>query len=147
MAAKTYKLKDVNLSICGIPIRNDGSTDGLISISMPKFFEHIDGAHGDAVSYETGNTTATFQLKLLAQSAYNQTLVALVNQDKRTPGGAGVGSFQLEDISTGERITGECRLDGYPTEVSKNAQASMYTWEGRIFGVEIDHRLRAPVAP
>lgn len=144
-AVKTYKLKDVKLSICGVPIRAYGSTDGLITINMPKFFDSVDGAHGDSISFETGDTTATFTLKLMGASPYIQTLVGIVNTDRRTPGGAGVGSFQLEDISTGEKITGKSRLDGYPTEVSKAPAPSMYNFEGKIFQVEMSFRLRVPV--
>jgi len=142
----TFDLGEVNLSVCSIPIDGGGAADGFVTVSLPKMFDAASGVHGDSVSFRTGEEMATFQINLLEADPVVPDLVALVNSDIDAANGAGVGAFLLENLGTGLEVRGDCRLDGYPSEIAFANSAPGVRFEGKIFGVRVDHRDRAESA-
>lgn len=142
MATYQYDIRQINLALFGVPILAGGGTDGFITINMPKFHEHRDGVHGDGVGYRTANSTATFSLSLLQTSEYNEVLTGIINLAKLDVLTNGEGAFSLKNIKTGQTITGQCILDGYPTTVEYGADVATYQYEGRIFAVELKYAAR-----
>jgi hypothetical protein len=136
MGTYARDLQAVNLSLFGIQI-NGAGTDGLITISNPKFIEHADGQLGDAVHYKTGIKTATFQLTVLQDHQINIALLGVVNAARLDFSTNGQGEFFLIDLNSGQIIKGDCTLDGYPDEVAQNAEASNYVYSGRIYNVDM----------
>jgi hypothetical protein len=137
-SATVHDLGACNLSICGLLIQGGGGTGGFIKITAPTIHEHKDGVHGDAVSYRTGNRTATFELTLTSNAPANVDLTALVNDDLESVNGAGIGDFLLEDLNDGFTLRGKCRLDGFP-EVSRTAEPADVVWKGRVFDAHMSY--------
>src|SRR5512139_1902519 len=136
--ATVHDLGACNLTVCGLLISGGGGTGGFVKIVPPAIHEHKDGVHGDAVSYRTGNRTATFELTLLSTASSNADLMSLVNDDLESTNGAGVGDFLLEDLNDGFTVRGRCRIDGFP-EVSRTAEPQDVVWKGRIFDAHMGY--------
>lgn len=142
MSTYAHNLAQVNLSMFGLEISSGGGTDGFVRITMPKFYEHVDGQHGDAVHYRTGTRTATFSLTILQNATVNEDLIAQINTARDDTSTNGQGEFLLKYLQDGQTITGQCVLDGYPDEVAFGAEAGSYVYSGRIFDVEMKYEAR-----
>lgn len=143
MATYQYDLRQIHLSLFGVPILAGGGTDGFITINMPKFHESRDGVHGDGVVFRTANSTATFSVSLLQSSEYNEVLTGIMNTAKLDVLTNGEGTFSLKNIKTGETIVGQCVLDGYPSTVDYGADVATRVWEGRLLDAQITFAARA----
>lgn len=142
MATYAYNLRQINLSLYGVPILAGGGTDGFISITTPQYFDSVDGVHGDGAHFRTGNTTGSFQLTLLQTSEYNVVLTSIVNVSLDNPLTNGQGVFNLKSLKDGLTITGDCVLNGYPNTMTFSSEVSNFQWEGKILNCRIQYAPR-----
>lgn len=104
------------LVVSGIPITGFAK-ESCISIepNSPHRVLYV-GADGLAVSAKLADRSATVTLKLMAKSKSHRQMLALYLLDANTPGGAGVGNFELNDVVNGVVESSErCWIQTRPT--------------------------------
>lgn len=103
--ATTYSADQVTASLAGVQI-DSGTSDGEFVTVEPaaEGFTAKVGSDGEVARSKTNNRMATVKLKLLHTSASNTYLSTLYATDINTPGGAGVGRFELRDLNNGAII-------------------------------------------
>lgn len=90
---------------------------------------HKVSADGHVVSTKNNDDSAILTLTLLETSSSHRALMALLKLDKATPGGAGVGAFEMRDIVNGEVNSSEkCWIMRRPNKVV-GKEAGEYEWK------------------
>lgn len=104
------------LTIAGIPITGFAKESGIaIEPNSPHRAIYV-GMDGLVVSSKLADRSATATIKLMAKSKAHRQLLALYVLDANTPGGAGVGGFELNDIVNGMVESSErCWIQTRPT--------------------------------
>lgn len=141
MPSQTYDLKAWNLSMFGLQIAEGGGDDGFITVTTEDQFASKTGVHGDTVTFRTGNTKATFELKILSTAPINEDLFDIINSDIEASSGSGKGDFLLEDMNSSFEVVGQCRILAYP-EIVVAAEAPVRTFKGEIYDIDQGYRER-----
>jgi hypothetical protein len=95
---KIYDANQVSMVFMNIPIVSGYDDGEFLTIELPvQDFEVVTGTDGENTRYATNNRHAIIKLKLMQSSSGNAALSAILNIDKSTPGGAGVGPMLVRD--------------------------------------------------
>ncbi len=119
-------LSNVGLSIGGNVFAEGGGDGEFIAVTSPTRAGSKTGVHGDAVLFDTPNPIYEVTLTLLETTIANGIMQSLYNaQISRTF--TGTLDFTLEDIGTGETLSGQALITKEPDR-SKAAEAANYQW-------------------
>lgn len=122
-------LSQVALSIGGIVISEGGGDGEFVSVTAPERMTASGGVHGDAILSDTPNSIYEVTVTLLEPAFANSLLQTLYNaQFTSTPGSY---DFILEDVGTGETLSGQCGITKEPDR-GKAAEPGNYQWELRV---------------
>jgi len=108
MTLKTYNSEEVSINWAGIPI-NGGFADGefcTIEYDTEKFSD-VAGTDGEVTRSKTNDNRATVTVTLMQTADANTALLAALQADLATPGGAGVGPLFVRDGSGREIFAAE----------------------------------------
>ena len=100
MGFKVYDADQVAISIAGIPITGGFADGEFLRIEREtEAFSDVVGTDGEVTRSKSNDNRATATIILMQTADANDLLTALHSNDKRTPGGAGVGRFLVEDLN------------------------------------------------
>ena len=101
MAAPTriYSLQNCIITFAGAAFSEFAEGDALTLTPDGPVFEKVRGADGVASRYTTGITGASGSLRLMQTAAFNDFMSGVLQADIAAPGGAGVGTFHLQDLN------------------------------------------------
>jgi hypothetical protein len=137
MGFKVYDADQVSITLNGIPI-DSGFADGeFLRIEQESdAFTDVAGTDGEVTRSKTRDNRATITILLMQSSSGNALLTALLEVDKSTPGGAGVGVFQARDRQgTSIHLAAECWISKAP-DVSYDREATPREWTLRAANLE-----------
>lgn len=124
--------------IAGILIEGYGEESAIDIEPNSDHRSHKTSVDGLVVSSKLHDETATLTITLLETSASHRALMALLKLDKATPGGAGVGSFELRDLINGEvNYSEKCWIQRRPNKVV-GKEAAEYEWKFTLGNWETD---------
>lgn len=134
---KAYSGSDVSVYVNGILIRG-GLADGeFLRIEQDTDdFTDVVGTDGEVTRSKSNDRRATATLILMQSSDDNDLLSQLSNLDRNSPGGAGVGSFQVRDQSGRARYNAAACWISKPPSVSFGREAAPREWTIRIAKLE-----------
>lgn len=89
------------LSIANIPIEGYAPDTAIKIEPNADHRSHRVGVTGDVVSSKSNDRSAIATITLMKTSKAHRALLALLALDQATPGGAGVGPFELRDLIDG----------------------------------------------
>lgn len=115
--------------VAGILLDGFGE-DSVISIEPNSDHRtHVVGADGHVVSSMLADESAIVTVTLLQTSSAHRALLALYKTDRNTPGGGGVGAFEMRDLVNGDVDSSErCWIQRRPNrEIGK--EAGEYEWK------------------
>jgi hypothetical protein len=135
-----YSADQVALTFAGI-ILDSGFADGeFVSIEMAADdFGLKVGADGEGARFRTNNRSATIKVKLLQTSQGNDRLSQLRQLDLAAQNGAGVGAFELNDLSSGVRVAHAATawISHAPT-VARAREVVEYEWTLMTDSLDLD---------
>jgi len=113
---------------------SEGGGDGeFVQVTAPQRAASKGGVHGDAVLYDTPSIIYEVTVTLLETAWANRALqelyaaqVGLVTE--------GSLDFMLEDVGTGETLSGQCVITKEPDR-AKAAEAANYQWSLHVASV------------
>lgn len=142
MAVDTYNLKEVIITVNGIPMSGFGDNDALTVEYQEDAWTTKTGADGEVVRSRTNNEVALFRLTLMQTSEANQVLQAAILLDKaigRTLFGVGMVDLNRSEVLSGT----DCYIQQSPQR-QYNKEAGEREWviviprlvEGPLSGVD-----------
>lgn len=137
MTTKTYNGAEVSVYIAGILIRG-GLADGEFLRIEQEADDWLDvvGTDGEVTRSKSNDRRATATLILMQSSDGNDLLSQLSNLDQTTPGGAGVGSFQVRDQNGRARYNAAACWISKAPNVSFGREVGSREWTIRIAKLE-----------
>lgn len=129
------------LSFAGINIKGGGGDGGFVEVELPQKFDAKSGVHGDVVTFKLGNEVATVRITLLQQASYNEDLMEVYVADTLATTGAGIGSFILDNTTTGLEISGDARIIQAPT-YNIQAESQEVVWTLQLYHPVVAYRPR-----
>ena len=124
-------LSQVALSVGGIVISEGGGDGEFVSVTSPERMTATGGVHGDAILSDTPNSIYEVTVTLLEPAFANSLLQTLYNAQFAFGIAPGSYDFILEDVGTGETLSGQCGIIKEPDR-GKAAEPSNYQWELRV---------------
>ena len=107
MTLRVYDPDQVIISVAGIPISGWADGEFCRVERESDAFSDVVGTDGEVTRSKTNDNRATVTIRLMQSSPINALLSALHNSDKNSPGGVGVGPFELFDASGGTTLVAE----------------------------------------
>jgi hypothetical protein len=128
----TYRksISNIGLSVGGVIISEGGGDGGFVTITSPERSNAKGGVHGDAVHWDSPNSIYEVTISLLENANANRSLQILYNAQVNRVF-TGLYSFSMEDIGTGELLTGQCLITKEPDR-EKAAEPSNYEWQLKV---------------
>lgn len=97
-----HDAKRFAITMCGIILSGFGK-DSVITIEPnADHRSSTTGADGYTVSSKLNDESAVVTVTLLETTAAHRSLLALYNLDRTSPGGAGIGAFEMRDLINGD---------------------------------------------
>lgn len=130
--AKFYDPDKVVIYFAGITVQGyaDGSFVEVARLS-PAFKDEI-GTDGEVARSKTNDRRLKVTVKLIQTSSTNSAFSSLLTVDENAPNGAGVGSFQIQDLQGATLVSGaQAWLVGYPDQ-DFDRTAKSREWEIRV---------------
>lgn len=130
--AKFYDPDQVVIYFAGILV--DGFADGeFITVAqMAEGFASVVGSDGEVARSKSNDRRVKVTVKVLQTSDANARFSAVHKTDLNSPGGAGVGTFLMQDLQGGTIVNGEqCWITKYPDN-SMDRTAKSREWELEI---------------
>lgn len=126
-------LAQVGLSIGGVVISEGGGDGEFVSVTSPARAGSKGGVHGDAVLFDIPASIYEVTVTLLETATANRDLQSLYNAqvDRTTEGSL---DFVLEDVGTGETLSGQCVITKEPDR-GKAAEPANYQWTMHVASV------------
>jgi hypothetical protein len=126
MAVDTYNLKEVIISVNGIPATGFGDNDALTVEYQEDAWMTKTGADGEVVRSRSNNEVAFFRLTLMQTSEFNQVLQAAVLLDKQF--GRTLFGVSVVDLNRSEVLSGaDCYIQQSPQR-QFNKEAGEREW-------------------
>lgn len=100
MSTKVYDSKMVAMSFAGIAIEGGFAEGSMVTIKKDTpAFKDVVGVDGEVTRSKQNDERGTVEFMLMQSSEANLLLSQRLALDKATPGGAGVGTLQISDLS------------------------------------------------
>ncbi len=100
-----WSINECAISFAGVMFPGAGADGEVLTIEMEgDDYGDTLSADGDVTRWRTNDRRATVTLKLLQTSQMVPQLMAVSNADLAALNGAGVGAFQVANLTTGERF-------------------------------------------
>lgn len=134
--AKTYDPDQVVITIAGITMQGYADGEFITVEQVSDGFSDVAGTDGEVARSKSNDRRATATIKLLQTSSSNLPLSALHNSDLNAPGGAGVGSFLMQDLEGATLVSGlQAWIVKFPDN-SMDRTAKSREWQIRIASVD-----------
>lgn len=137
MGFKVYDADQVSITIAGVPIIAGFADGEFLRIEREtEAFSDVVGTDGEVTRSKSNDDRATITVILMQTADSNDLLAALHRNDKRTPGGAGVGRTLIEDLNG--RALYEARKSWIMTspDASFDREATSREWAIRVEKLE-----------
>jgi hypothetical protein len=104
-ALREWNINECAISFAGVLFPGGGADGEVLTIEMEADdYGDVVGSDGEVARFRTNDRRATATLKLMQTSAMVPQLMAISNADLAALNGAGVGAFQVANLTTGERF-------------------------------------------
>jgi len=127
MSLKTYNLKEVILTVNGIPVSGFGDGDAVTVEFSEEAWTMVVGADGEVTRSRTNNESGSFQVTLMQTSEANGIFQQWMQQDKLF--GRALVGVTLTDTTRGEVIAAtQCWIEQTPSrEFNRDAGSRVWT--------------------
>lgn len=102
---REWNVNECTVSFAGVMFPGGGADGEILTIEMEgDDYGDVAGSDGEVARFRTNDRRATATLKLMQTSQMVPQLMAVSNADLAALNGAGVGAFQVANLTTGERF-------------------------------------------
>lgn len=138
MALNTYDPKQVVVTLNGMRLQGF-SEDSMVKVTFTSpVFETVAGADGKTTRVRIHDDRAVVTVSLMQSSDGNKILSSMLNRDKATPNGAGVGTLMIADLSGQVLIHSDTAwIKGRP-EMEFGKKVNARSWEIEASDVTIE---------
>ena len=114
----SYNARQVQVVFNTILLEGYADGDFLTITKESDAYGDVAGTDGDVTRFDTNDRRATIEIRLMQTSLSNDPLSATHALDRNTPGGAGIGSFLVQDMNgTSLYRAGNCWIQRAPDPV------------------------------
>lgn len=130
---RVYSSKQVKVSVAGIPIEGGFADGEFVRIARESMaFSDVVGTGGEVTRNKTNDNRADAFIILMMGGQHNAQLSQLLNNDKNSEGGSGVGRWLVEDLNgTSVHEAAQCWIAGDP-DISYDREVTALEWPIRI---------------
>ena len=132
MALKYVDPDQVLVYFAGSRIQGFADGEFITYERMTPGFQEVVGTDGEVTRSKSNDFRSKIVIKLMQSSASNAFLSSILNTDLNAPNGAGVGTFQLQDLNGNTLVSGsQSWIVSYP-QGSFDRTAKSREWEIHI---------------